>query len=259
MLALLVDGLNLVRRVYAAVPGDEGTPEHAEDVLRSCTRSLERALAELAPTHAVCAFESPGEGWRHEMFPAYKSGRPPMPAPLAELLPRIRDAFAERGVRCVAVAGFEADDVLASIAVRVAEHGGECVILSTDKSMLSLLRDGVCVRNHFEDRELDETYVRARFAIAPSQLGTWLALVGDSSASVPGVKSVGPKTATHLVHQHGDLESILAAAADMPGRVGKALREHAEDARLAYRLLGLRTDVEVGLNLSECRVAAGTP
>lgn len=255
ILALLVDGLNLVRRIYAAVPGEEGSTAHADGVLQSCSRSLQRALAREAPTHALCAFEESAASWRHQLLPAYKAGRPPMPAPLVALLPHIEDAFAAAGVRPLRVPGFEADDVLATLAAGIAAHAGEVVILSTDKSMLTLLRPGIRVRNHFDERDLDAAYVRQRFGVAPERLATWLALVGERSQGIPGVKSIGARTATDLVQAHGDLESILAAAAaGMPGRAGRALREGTDDARLSLRLATLRTDVHVGMSLRDFRL-----
>lgn len=254
MLALLVDGLNLVRRVHAAVPGDEGSAEHDEGVLDACTRSLQRALDREQPTHALCAFESQVPTWRHELHPAYKADRPPMPASLAALLPRIEAAFDAAGVRCVKVAGFEADDVLATVAVRIAAAGGQAIILSTDKSMLSLLRPGVRVRNHFDDRELDAGYVRERFGIAPEQLPTWLALVGEHSQGIPGVQKVGAKTATKLIAEHRYLEAILGAAETIPGALGKRLGESRDVARLSLTLATLRDDVTLGINLSDCRL-----
>ena len=254
MNALLVDGLNLVRRIHAAVPGDPDTPEHAEGVLRSCTRSLQRALSRLSPTHALCAFDAPGASWRHALKPDYKAKRPPMPEDLSRMMPLIQDAFGEHAVHCVRVEGFEADDVLATIAVKIAAHHGECEILSTDKSMLSLLRPGIRVRNHFEDRDLDEAYVRQRFGVAPRQLPGYLALVGDSASNIPGVRSVGAKTAAALIAEHDDLEAVLQAAQEMPGRIGRMLREGAGDARLSMRLVSLDTAVKVGINLNECRI-----
>jgi 5'-3' exonuclease len=127
MLTLLIDGLNLVRRVHAAVPGADGSEEHGEGVLRSCVRSVERALSAVGPTHALCAFDDPGTSWRHEILPSYKAGRPSMPQGLARLLPRIRGAFEENRVRTVQVAGCEADDVLATVALGIAARGGTCV------------------------------------------------------------------------------------------------------------------------------------
>ena len=254
MLALLIDGLNLVRRVYAAVPGEEGSSEHLDGVVQSCTRSLRRSLDDLSPTHAICVFDGPGPSWRHRLWPAYKANRPAMPAPLAGLLERIEAEFEAAGVRSVRVPEYEADDVLASISAKIAQRGGRSIILSNDKSMLTLLRDGVRVRNHFEDIELDESHVRTRFGVAPSALADYLALVGESSHNVPGVTSVGPKTARRLLSEHGSLRAILEAAPEFPGRLGAALREGAQDARLSLQLVTLRTDVDAGVNLSQFRV-----
>ena len=181
-----------------------------------------------------------------------------MPTALADLLPRIESAFAESGIKSVRVAGYEADDVLATIAVKIAANNGHAIILSTDKSMLSLLREGISVRNHFDERDLDARYVHERFAVAPDQIATFLALVGESSQNVPGVKSVGAKTAAKLINEHGTLDAILGAANDMPGRIGEALRNGEADARLSLQLMTLKLDVQVGLNLNECRIISAT-
>ena len=252
--ALLIDGLNLVRRIHAGVPGDGGAA-HDGDVLLAVGRSLERALEQSAATHAVCVFDAPGPSWRHDLLPEYKAGRRPMPETLAALMPRIEATIAERDVRCVRVPGFEADDVLASIAVRIAGRGGEVVILSTDKSMLMLLGPQVRVRNHFEQRDLDAAWCRERYGVAPGQLATWLALVGERSQGVPGVKSIGARTAAALIAEHDTLEAILAAAPQMENRAGRALLAEADNARLSLALTTLRTDVEAGVNLKSCRVA----
>ena len=259
MRLLLVDGLNLIRRVYAAVPGEEGTPEHADAVIESSTRSLSRALDEVAPTHALCVLDAGGKSWRHALHPAYKQERPSMPGALTTLLPRIETAFEEAGVRSTRVTGFEADDVIASIAVKVAGRRGNVVILSTDKSMLMLLGEHVRVRHHFDERDLDARYVEERYAVTPAELVTFLALVGDRSHGIPGVRSVGTKTAAGLIAAHHSLEAILAAAPELPGRVGKALQSGADDARLSLRLVTLRTDVDVGVNLKDLRIHRDDP
>jgi len=256
MTALLIDGLNLVRRIYAAVPGDEGTPAHQDGVLHSIERSARRALTQSEPTHALCAFDASGPGWRHDLLPEYKANRPPMPAPLVDLLPKIETTFTDLGIKSMRVAGYEADDVLATIAVKIAASNGQAIILSTDKSMLSLLRPGIRVRNHFDDRDLDIEYVHKRFSVAPNQIATWLALVGESSQSVPGVKSIGAKTAARLINEFGTLDAIVEAAKNMPGRTGEALRNDEANARLSLQLMNLKLDVQVGVNLNECRIVS---
>ena len=148
---LLIDGLNLIRRVYAAVPGVPGTPGHDEGALQSIARSVLRALDETRATHAVCVMDSPEQGWRQKLYPKYKSSRPSMPEALAALLSQVAAALRVHSVPSVAVPQYEADDVLASIVHRVAAVTGiEAIVLSTDKSMLSLLPLGARVRHHHQ-------------------------------------------------------------------------------------------------------------
>ncbi len=255
--ALLIDGLNLVHRIYAAVPGDVESAAHFDGVLVSCGASLRRALHRHRPTHAVCVFDGDGKSWRHALYPQYKSGRPPMPEPLRRGLVRIQEAFAGEGVRSVSVAGYEADDVIATLAQKIAAHGGEATILSTDKMFCQLIGPRVHVVDHFAGRYLDEKYVMTRFGVRPAQLLTLFALVGDRSVNVSGVKSVGVHTAAKLIGDHGELDAILAAAASIEGALGAKLRDGAEQAVLARDVLRLKCDVHVGVNLRELRYPGG--
>lgn len=256
MRLLLIDGLNLIRRIYAAVPGEQGTAAHDDDVVRSCSRSLERALEALVPTHGAIAFESGSNTWRHQLHPAYKADRRPMPDGLRALLPRLEAGFAERGIRPIRVPDFEADDVIASTAMALCRHL-EVVILSSDKGFLPLLTHGVRVRNHFEERELDEAYVRERFGVSPAQLPAYLALVGDTSQGIPGVRGVGRKMAAKLTASYGTLDAIYAASPTLTGRAATALANSEPDARLSLTLTTLRTDVAIGLKLSDLRIDSG--
>lgn len=251
---LLIDGLNVVRRVYAAVPGEEGTPEHFEGVLESTAQSIRRALNEHAPTHAACVFEAGGETWRHQMFPSYKEGRPPMPGPLRLNLHRVRQEIERLGIRSVSVSGVEADDVLATIAVKIADRGGQVTILSTDKSMCQLAGERIRIRDHFAGRDLDESYVFKTFGVRPSQLTCLFGLMGDKSLNVPGVTSIGARTAATLINKYGTLDEILANAKSIPGRPGKALTEEEDQARVSVALVRLKTDVNVGINLKDLRL-----
>ena len=272
---LLVDALNLVRRVYAAQPGDDG-PAKAEGAKVSCVQSLRRALNECRPSHAIIVFEGPEPSWRHLLFRDYKHGHAPMPEALREALPAYREAFAAAGVSSFELPKVEADDVVGTLAVKVAGAGGHAVILSTDKIFLQLLSDRIVVRDHFKQQDLDRAYVVERFGVPPEQLIDLLALAGDSTNGIPGVPGVGVKTAAKLIAEHGSLEAILAAAD--PGAANPAaadpasasettpapsftpkLRErlidHAEDARLARSLVTLQTDLALGINLQELRYA----
>jgi protein Xni len=182
-----------------------------------------------------------------------------MPAALRAPLPAYRQAFQELGVATFELPGHEADDVTATLAVKVGATGGNAVILSTDKIFLQLLGDRIAVRDHFRKRDLDGAWVRARFGVGPESLLDLLALTGDGGSSIPGVPGIGPKTAAKLLASWGSLEGALAAAADPAGggltpRLAGALRAHAGAARLARSLLAPRTDLELGLNLRDLRV-----
>jgi len=238
---LLVDGLNLIRRVYAAQPGVDG-PERAREGRDSSARSLQRAQREVAPTHAVVVLEGPEPTWRHRLHPGYKEGHAPMPEALGAALPEFREAFAELGVPSFELPGTEADD----------------------RIFLQLLSDRVKVRDHFGKRFVDGDEVVRRFGVDAERLLDLLALTGDSSNSIPGVPGVGPKTAAKLLAAWGSLEAVLAlahepAASDGPPRLtptlARKLIAHADDARLARSLLALRTDLELGLNLRDLRRA----
>ena len=253
MKALLVDALNLIRRIYAAVPGDEGTDRHLEAALSSTVRSLSRALHEHLPSHAVAVFESGSKNWRHELFPDYKSRRPPMPAALQASLPHFEAAFHSLGVGSVTAPGYEADDVLATLAVRIAAHGGRVVILSTDHLLCQLLDERIQVYDHFGEHFLDQRHIEEKYDILPRQLPVFHALTGSSALSIPGVRSIGPHTAAQLVREHGTLEKILAAAEEMPGKLGSNLRRGRKDAQLARQLFTLDTRVRLGANLRQFR------
>ncbi len=267
MKALLVDGLNLVRRIYAALP-EQSTQAHdsespaVDGVVTSCTASLRRALNQHLPSHALLVFDQGGKNWRHELFPDYKKNRSPMPDLLRNTLPQLERAFADSGVRCFSLAGYEADDVIATLAIKIAAHcaqygDGHALILSTDRNYCQLLdanhNENIKVFDHFGQRYLDRAMIKKRFQVDPWQLPDLLALAGDSSVSVPGVKSVGIRTAAKLLGDYGSLEKILKVADDLPGKLGSKLHAGREDARLAKILFTLKTNIDLGINLNQLR------
>ena len=249
---LLIDALNLIRRVYAAQPGEDG-PERAEGARTSCVQSLRRALRQGAPTHAACVFDGEGPSWRHELEPRYKEGHAPMPEALRQALDGYRQAFLEIGVASLDFARLEADDVIATIAVKAAAAGAEVTVLSTDKIFGELLPLGVRVRDHFRGRDTDAAHLLRKFGVEPGQLADYLALAGDRGNNIAGVPGIGAKTAADLLTRFDTLEDALSASDRIGGKLGERLRRHAETARLCRRLLGLRADLELGVNLNELR------
>ena len=249
---LLVDALNLIRRVYAAQPGEDG-PARAEGAKAASVQSLRRGLRECMPSHAVCVFDGDGQSWRHELHPDYKAGHAPMPEALESALAGYREAFREIGVASLIRPRLEADDVIATISCKAIAAGASVTILSTDKIFLAMLPRGVRVRDHFKGADFHSQDVVNKFGVRPEQLVDFLALAGDRGNGINGVPGIGPKRASELLSRFETLEEMLQAMDDLEGKLGERLRIHATTARLCHRMISLRTDLELGTNMSELR------
>lgn len=241
---LLVDGFNLIRRIFEA----RKAGNDPEAVIEACQRSLVRAVRDHEPSHACVAWDSHDTTWRHLLYVDYKANRKPTPALLLDNLDAFDAAFRDvAGVASIKLASYEADDIIATMARRLAESGGQAIILSMDKLFLQLLGDGIRVYNHFDHTETNDSDVMARYGIRVAQLADFWALAGDSSNNIKGVPGIGPKRAAELLSRYEDLEAILAGEA--------ALEEHADTARRCRQLVTLKTDVELGINLRDFRLA----
>jgi 5'-3' exonuclease len=264
MKALLIDGLNLIRRIYAAVPvdtasakaDDADTRDHIAGVIQSSCSSLKRALNFHNPSHALLVLEYGGKSWRHQIFPEYKKNRSPMPADLRDSLPDFESAFSDIGVNSFHLTGFEADDIIATLASKISSHDGNVVVLSTDRIQCQLIDSRIRVYDHFAGQYLDESYIENRFGVNPHQIVEMLALAGDSSLSIPGVKSVGQKTAAKLLARHGNLDQLFSHLDDIGGKLGSNLESGMDDALIARTLFRLKTDIDLGINLSQFRYSS---
>lgn len=250
---LLVDALNLIRRIFEARP-DSG--ENIGDVIEACARSLRRALKDHSPSHGAVVFDSTMTTWRHEFYADYKMGRKPTPAALIENMPEFVRRFEELGISTLLVDSFEADDVIATLADGVANStagdGLEVVILSTDKSFLQLLKPGLRVYHHFDQRELDEQSVLDKYNVNIDQLTAYWALAGDASNNIKGVPKIGAKTAANLIAQYGSLEAILGDEAANSSAL--RVQQHGDLVQQCKQLVTLKTDVRVGINLKLLRL-----
>lgn len=253
MRILLIDGLNLIRRIYAGQPKVPDPPKAQATVAQS-RRVIEKNLDRFQPSHAVLAMEYSRHNWRRKLFPDYKINRPAMPTALRGLLPDIVQAIAGCGVGEVAKDGYEADDIIATLAQGVVSRGGQVIVLSSDRLLCQLSGALLQVYDTFARQKLDQEFCQRRFGVSPQQLITYFALVGNHSVGVSGVAGVGPKTAVQLIAKYAALSDILTASAQMPGKTGKALRKYAGEARVAQRLFTLRQDVRLGVNLSHFRL-----
>jgi DNA polymerase-1 len=248
----LVDGSNLAFRVHFALPPRHTSALFPTRVLYGFTLMLQKMMRTYQPDYCVVSFDI-GKTFRHEMYPDYKGHRPDMPEDLRQqwsLLPDLVRAF---GFPCINMAGFEADDVLCSLAVQFASEDVHAYLLTSDKDFAQVVGPNISILDEGKGgRTLGVPEVQDKMGVLPEQVVDLLALMGDSSDNIPGVPGVGPKTAGTLLGQYGDLESVLSAAADglVKGKRGANLVEFAENARLSKRLAEIRTDLELGVDLN---------
>lgn len=254
---MLVDGLNVVRRVYEANPAPD-SKEKADAAVRSSLGSFRRALEEHKPTHVLAPFDYGGRTWRHELFADYRKKRKPMPQELRDVLPTLYDKLAAMGIATLSIAGVEADDVVAAVFFRWVEAKGLPVtILSTDKDLTALVAHGARVRDHFKPEWRDATWVQNKFFVSPDRMHDLLALMGDSSDDVPGVPGVAVKTAAKLLNEYGSLDGVLQAAGSIKGKLGENLRTSVELVRLSRKLVDFKTDMTLGLTWNALRYKPG--
>ena len=245
----LVDGSGYIFRAYHRLP--PLTNKHGEPVgaVYGYTTMLWRLADEVhaaeGPTHMAVILDKSSKTFRNDLYDQYKAHRPPPPEDLVPQFPMIRDATRAFSLPCIETEGLEADDIIACYAKAALAQGWQVTIVSSDKDLMQLIEPGLDLYDTMNNRRLGAEHVAEKFfGIAPTQLGDVLALMGDSVDNVPGVPGVGPKTAAKLILEHGDLESVLAAAEGMKkGKLRDNLIEHAAMARLSRELVSLRCDV----------------
>ena len=245
---LIVDALNLIRRIHAV----QGSP-----CVETCQHALDLLIVHSQPTHAVAVFddEARNSGWRYQRLPDYKAGRQPMPDELHAEMPALRAAFEQRGVQCWVSAGNEADDLAATLAVKVTQAGHQATIVSTDKGYCQLLSPTLQIRDYFQKRWLDSPFIEKEFGVLPLQLPDYWGLVGISSSKVPGVAGIGPKSATPLLVEFGSLEGLYERLEEVPEKWRKKLETHREMAFLCRDIARLQTDLHIDGNLQHLRLA----
>ncbi|NDL65540.1 flap endonuclease Xni [Acerihabitans arboris] len=245
---LIVDALNLIRRIHA-VQGASCAP--------ACGHALHQLLMHSEPTHAVAVFDDDErhDSWRHQRLPGYKGGRSPMPDDLHALLPVIKQSFAQAGVPSWQLAGYEADDIAATLARKVAVAGHRVTLVSTDKGYCQLLSPSIQIRDYFQKRWLDLPFVTNTFGVQPQQLTDYWGLAGISGSKIPGVTGIGPKTAAQLIGQAGSLTALYQQL-DQVGKWRARLEQQREMAFICQQVATLDTGIHLAGNLQQLRLPA---
>ena len=252
----LIDGSSQMYRAYHAFRGrglsnQEGHTTHAVYVFVTMLRKL---INDHHPAYLAASFDLAGPTFRDQIVSDYKATRTAMPDDLQEQINWVHEACEAMGVPIVTAAGYEADDVIGTIAKRASADGFEVAIVSIDKDFFQLVHDGVRVYDPREDGAwFDERGVVEKFGVRPEQVVDVLALVGDTSDNVAGVPGIGKKGAVDLITQYGGLDALLNRTAELKPKTREALTNHRSDALQSRELVTIKTDVPVDVDFESLR------
>jgi len=254
---LLLDGHSLAYRAFFALPAENFstvTGQHTNAVY-GFTSMLINMLRDEQPTHVVVAFDKSRQTFRTEEYSEYKAGRARTPDEFAGQLPLVKEVLDALRIRWCEVEGYEADDIIATIATEAETAGLEVLICSGDRDTFQLVTDNVTilypVRGVSEVARMGPAQVEEKYGVAPRLYSDLAAMVGETSDNLPGVPGVGPKTAAKWIGLFGDLGGIVAGIDQIKGKAGEALREHLDQVLRNRRLNQLVRDVPVGCTVPD--------
>lgn len=242
---LLIDGSSYLFRAYHALPPLTNSKGLSTGAVYGVANMLKKLLAENNYDYIAVVFDTKGKNFRHELYPEYKANRPEMPEELREQIEPLHAVIKALGFPLIAMPGYEADDVIGTLAVQAVAEGIETVISTGDKDFAQLVGSHIRLVNTMTNTELNDETVKAKFGVAPNQIIDYLALVGDAVDNVPGIPKVGPKTAAKWLNQYQTLDNLVAHADEIKGKVGDNLREHQSQLPLAKQLVTIQQDVPV--------------
>lgn len=252
----IIDGSGYIFRAYYGIrPLSSPTGEPTNAVF-GFTTMIDKALREEKPELLAITFDARGKNFRHDIYSEYKANRDAPPEDLVSQIPRIHEVADAFSMKKFVVSGVEADDVIGTVVTRAVAAGYDVCIITGDKDLMQLVGEHVTLYEPMKAKRFGPKEVEEKMGVPPHLLGDALALAGDSSDNIPGVRGVGPKTAAKFLGLYGDLEGVLAAATagTIKGKTGQTIADSYEVARMSKSLVNLKCDVELGMaDLEELR------
>lgn len=251
----LIDGNSYVYRAYYAIKSlttSQGMPTNA---IYGFATMLLKIIRDKKPDNIIVSFDSPVPTERHRIFEEYKAQRPETPDDLLEQLPHIKRFISSFRIKVFEVPGYEADDVIGTIARKAADKGIDVFIVSGDKDMFQLVDDRVKIYDPMKERIIDDKFVQERYGVVPSRITDFMALTGDATDNIPGIKGVGEKTAKELLSSFNTIEDLLKHAEKIKKqKLRKLVSENADMVRLSKRLATIDISVPLEFDIDSCRL-----
>ncbi len=250
----LIDGNGYIHRAYHALPPLTNSRGEPVGALFGFARMLLKIVKENRPDYMAVCFDTAAPTFRHVSYAEYKATRKKTDNELIFQLPLAQDLVTSWGFPAVALDGFEADDVIATLARRGKEEGLRVVVVTADKDAMQLVDDDILVLNESRNVLYNAKEVEAKYGLRPDQMVDYFALTGDASDNVPGVPGVGPKTATQLLQQYGTLDEILSHAADLKGSLKEKMQTHRELVLKSRELVILDRKAPISVEPIHCEM-----
>jgi len=261
----LIDGSAFIFRAYHALPPltrkSDGLPIGAvAGFCNMLVRYLDGNRGPDAPTHVAVIFDYSSTTFRNEIYPEYKANRPELPEDLRPQFPLTREATRAFNIACIEMDGYEADDIIATLACQARERGGDVTIISSDKDLMQLVGKGVVMFDAMKNKTIGVDEVVEKFGVTPDRVVDVQSLAGDSVDNVPGAPGIGIKTAALLINEYGDLETLLARAGEIrQDKRRQVLTDFADQIRISRRLVALDCNTPLDFTLDSLAVREPEP
>jgi len=243
----LIDGSSYIYRAYYAIRHLSNSRGEATNAIYGFTNMLLKVVRELTPDHLAVVFDSKGPTFRKELYPDYKANRASMPEDLVPQIPLIKEVVKAFNMPAIEKAGFEADDIIATLAKRFAAQGMEVTVVTGDKDLMQIVTEQIRLLDTMKDKVYGPAEVAERFGGADKVIEVQ-GLSGDSSDNVPGVPGIGEKTAKALIDEFGSIDNLLNNLDKLKGKRKENLETYAEQARLSKQLVTLVDDLELNVD-----------
>ena len=252
---VLIDGYGFLFRAYFAIKGLKRSDGVAVNGVYGFTRMLMDLMIDINASHIAVVFDTGKKTFRHEIYSEYKANRPPVPEDLIPQFSIVRDVVKSLNIKILEKVGYEADDVIATVATKAKEEGFEVLIVSSDKDLMQLVDDKIFMYDAMKNKEIHIADVIEKWGVEPVKVLDVLSLIGDTSDNVPGVPSIGPKTATELIKEFGSVENLINNLDRIKQEKRRnAIIENLDNLNLSKTLITLDKNVELEDSLDDLRV-----
>ncbi len=250
---VLVDGSSYLYRAYYALPPLKSPKGKPTGAIYGFIRMISSLMRDLSPEYIAVAFDIPGKTFRHEKYEEYKANRKETPDDLKIQIPEIKKLIKLWGIKILELPGYEADDIIATLAKKGEKEGYEVIIVTPDKDMMQLVDENIKILNPVTGEIFDKEKVKEKYGVYPEQFVEYLAMIGDTVDNIIGVKGVGPKTAQKLLNKYGSIENIYAHLDELKPKLKEAFLEAKDRIKENIFLVKLKTDVPIDIAIEDLR------